>query len=72
MNLLTDAVGQSSITFVELFDEQPISGPIGLESWAVRARAVTSPTAHYLQRRIHRFLWQSDGDVCKREAVAHG
>jgi hypothetical protein len=61
--VLVDAVGDGQIRFDQLFQEDLVGGPEGLESWAVRPLDNKDSVAQYLQHRIRYFVWANDGEV---------
>src|ERR1039458_5449466 len=60
---LVDAVGGGQIRFDQLFQEELVGGPKGLESWAVRPLDNKDSVAQYLQHRIRYFVWANDTEV---------
>jgi hypothetical protein len=63
VHLIVSKISVDTIKLDDLFEERRLSGLPALESWALRALPVNSPTAIYLQRRIQNFLWQTDSDA---------
>ena len=63
IHVICNKISVDTLKLEDLFEERSEPGLPGLEVWALRARAVTSPTAAYLQRRIQSFVWQADGDT---------
>jgi hypothetical protein len=61
--VLVSVIGEGKYELNQLFEEVMISGPDGLESWAVTPLDVSDPVAQYLQHRIRYFIWSNDGEV---------
>jgi hypothetical protein len=66
--IIVDQISAQALTFDQLFEDGGVAGPIGLESWLIRARSVTNPLATYLQRRLQYLLWRNDADAYPPES----
>jgi hypothetical protein len=58
--VIVDRVSESGLQFSDLFDAGSITGPPGLESWALRTRPASDPLGIYLQHRLQNLLWRND------------
>jgi hypothetical protein len=63
LQVLTNKISANRLALDDLFEEEAPTGISGLETWALRAHAVTLPTATYLQHKIQTFLWQNDSET---------
>jgi hypothetical protein len=61
--LIIAKISHRTLTFSDLFEELPMSGPTGLEIWHIRMRSVSGPLATYLQHRLQHILWRNDADA---------
>ncbi|HEU6441585.1 MAG TPA: hypothetical protein VFF38_04440, partial [Microvirga sp.] len=60
---IVDEISSEAVRLGDLFEEEMSDGPIHLQSWIIRPRAVSSPLEEYLQSRIRLLAWTSDTPV---------